>query len=538
MNKLHWSVDSLVIRDNVIFGFGWMFHEDVEIQMLKLMVHFSDGDETCTISADYGKSRSDVAQVFKNYYTAQNAGYVIYGTCLRKADEWVRIFLVGTLVNGDVFNLEIPLTSITYLNKQSVKAERKLLVRFFKRSLQLIKQGQISTLINKARRHLKSRPKSHLDSARVIYSNLTANERKNIILLVDHDLGGGANLYRERLVAEKIREGNTVLILSYHVGSLTHVLIVRNKRLDERYSISGVDFVLELAQIVSFREIIYNNAVSFVRPEEIPQLLFALKTQYDCCLTLLVHDFFMVCPSFHLLDDHGVFCEIPGISRCQQCLRRNQQGFVTLFSSRDITLWRSLWGAVINVSDKIVVFSKSSLELLSRAYPDIDKSRVAIKPHKVDYLRSEPIQPSYTDTLRLGIVGQIGYNKGAQFVRELSQEIKRRGEQIQIVIIGSIETRCDSSVVKQTGPYQHDQLSELIKKSNVNIILFPSIWPETFSYVVHELIELDLPVACFDMGAQAERLATYSKGLILKKPDASSVLDALIDFHKKTYLEK
>jgi len=538
VNKLHWSVDSLVLRDNVIFGFGWLFHEDIEIQTLKLVVHFSDGKTTCTISADYGKSRSDVAQIFKNYYTAHNAGYVIYGSCLRGADEWVKVFLMGTLANGDIFNLEIPFTSLSNLDSQPAKAERKLMARLFKRCLQLVKQGQISSLIDKSRRHLKSRPKSHLDSAREIYTKLIANERKNVVLIVDHDLGGGANLYRERLVAEKVNEENTVLILSYHVGSLTHVLTIRNKRLNESYSISGVDFVLELAQIISFREVIYNNAVSFVRPEEIPQLLFTLKTQYDCCLKMLVHDFFMVCPSPHLLDDHGAFCEIPSISKCQQCLRRNQQGFATLFSSKDITLWRSLWGMAIQAADEIVVFSKSSLQLISRAYPEIDKSRVAIKPHKVEYLRCGPIQPNYTDTLRLGIVGQIGYHKGAQFVRELSQEIKRRGDQTQIVIIGSIETKCDSSVVKQTGPYQRDQLPDLIRKSNTNVMLFPSICPETFSYIVHELIELELPVACFDIGAQAERVTKYSKGLILKKPDASSVLDALIDFHKQIYLEK
>lgn len=66
-------------------------------------------------------------------------------------------------------------------------------------------------------------------------------------------------------------------------------------------------------------------------------------------------------------------------------------------------------------------------------------------------------------------------------------------------------------------------------------MLFPSIWPETFSYVAQELVELDLPVACFDLGAPAERLRNYSKGMILKETTASAILDDLISFHRRIY---
>ncbi len=67
-------------------------------------------------------------------------------------------------------------------------------------------------------------------------------------------------------------------------------------------------------------------------------------------------------------------------------------------------------------------------------------------------------------------------------------------------------------------------------------MLFPSICPETFSYVVHELMDMKLPVASFNFGAPAERLASYSKGLVLSSMDPASVLDELISFHRKTYL--
>jgi glycosyltransferase involved in cell wall biosynthesis len=79
-------------------------------------------------------------------------------------------------------------------------------------------------------------------------------------------------------------------------------------------------------------------------------------------------------------------------------------------------------------------------------------------------------------------------------------------------------------------------LTGLIEKSGANVFLFPSIWPETFSYVVQELMSMSLPVASFNFGAPAERLETYQKGLVLDSMDPATVLDDLISFHRKSYL--
>jgi glycosyltransferase involved in cell wall biosynthesis len=391
-------------------------------------------------------------------------------------------------------------------------------------------------LFEKAKSQLVTRPKSYIGEAKLIRAILKAHEQENIVLVIDHHLGGGANHYRDRLVAQKIADGATVFIFSYHVATLSHILVVRNKRLNERYAIPGSEILLELASQAVIKEIIYNNAVSFAKPESIPQFIVALKNQSNARLILLVHDFFMACPSYTLLDDRGAFCGIPDDTTCQKCLRKNEQGFATLFAARDIQQWRVMWQVAIACADEVRAFSKSSVQLMTKAYPEMDLSRVVVKPHELGYLPAGPVYPSYTAALRIGVVGGISYHKGVRFVEDLSQEIKRRGLEIQIVIIGTIETACDPSVVRQTGPYRHDQLPSLIQASGANIMLFPSIWPETFSYVVHELVELELPVACFDMGAQAECIADYAKGLILGEPNASAILDDLVAFHQRTYL--
>ena len=45
------------------------------------------------------------------------------------------------------------------------------------------------------------------------------------------------------------------------------------------------------------------------------------------------------------------------------------------------------------------------------------------------------------------------------------------------------------------------------------------MWPETFSYVVSELMQMDIPIISFDFGAQGEKLKHYEKGILCKDID-------------------
>lgn len=538
MDKLHWEVSSLIARDGTFFGYGWVFHEEKEIRDIRLKVSFANG-ESQSIVASIGKPRDDVAATFSAFATAKHSGFFLLGCCYQEQKSFRDLFLQVTLEDDSVSELHVPQACIKNVGTDDIApggiSMRQFVARV-KRNLYLFKGFQVASLLAKVRRYLGNKPASYLAKGELVRKILDASELRNIVLVIDHDLGGGANHYRERLVTEKINEGATVLILSCHIASLSFVLMVRSNQRSERFSIPGYGFMFDLAEQLQIREIIYNTGVTFPRPEELPQLIVELKNKYSVRLTLLVHDFFMVCPSHYLIDDAGGYCGIPETRRCQICLVNNQQDFSSLYRSRDIVQWRALWGAVIGLADEIRTFSDNSLRLLQRAYPALDLSRVVVAPHTLSYLKYGKIKPSYTASLRIGVVGHIGYHKGAKIVRDLACEIKARSLDIQIVVVGTIEVQCEPSVVSETGPYQHDKLKELIENAGVNIMLFPSIWPETFSYVVQELVELELPVACFDLGAPAERLRAYDKGMILKETTASATVDNLILFHKRVYL--
>ena len=506
MAELFWSVDSLIIKGDVLFGFGWVFHPQKGIVALRFKLLSAGGELLGYVCADNGKPREDIGSAFPDQPMALNSGYVVFGAVPTLAGL-ESILLECTLADGTLIDLTVPLSSVVHFGDADEADKNCLMLRqfwlFFKRGLHLVRTRKFTSLFEKVRRYLKGRPKTVLQNPSELALLVKQQQIENISLIFDHDLGGGANLYRDQLVDTFIQEGRTTLILTYHVATLTHMLIVRNSRLHERYAIPRASFILDAVEHLTLKEIIYNTGVSFTQPEDIPQLLITLKAKTSARLKVLVHDYFIVCPSHFLLDHEGKFCRIPDLSVCATCLPKNNQGFTTLFAARDMQKWRSIWGALLASADDIVTFSKSTAKLLQKAYPSIETDRILITPHKVEHPPTISVQIKHTDLLCIGVVGMIGFHKGALIVKALASEIKRRGIGVKIVVIGLIEANCEPEVVQQTGPYKHKDLPRLIENSGVNVMLFPSIFPETSSYVVHELVVLQLPLPHLIFGAPA-----------------------------------
>lgn len=409
---------------------------------------------------------------------------------------------------------------------------KKLFV-FSQRALYLVYKRKFGLLFDKIRRHLKGRADFVLSEPTDLSALLSGY--KGISLIVDHDQGGGANQYRESLVASIVQKGGGALVLTCTAVTGSHWLIMQKGPKRIRCSISSISIVFDSLKTLSVEDLYFNTGVGFAHPEELTQLMISLKSITSANLLVFVHDYFMVCPSHFLLNEDGDFCHIPDPSICANCLPNNSYGSAPLFHKGNIGDWRASWRGLLLSADGIVTFSKSSVYLLHKAYPEIPMGNFSVVPHEVDAFSEISVAITNSAPLCIGIVGHIGFHKGAMIVQNLSREIKRQKRNVKIVIIGDIEVNCPSAIVQETRAYRHDQLPRLIEESGANVMLFPSICPETFSYVVEELINLQLPVACFDLGAPAERISMYAKGHILTSMDAMIVLNELVKFHSQIY---
>ncbi|MEO8002783.1 MAG: glycosyltransferase, partial [Arenimonas sp.] len=99
---------------------------------------------------------------------------------------------------------------------------------------------------------------------------------------------------------------------------------------------------------------------------------------------------------------------------------------------------------------------------------------------------------------------------------------------LKIVVIGNVETYEPSNAYFSTGSYVREDLPGLLEMHDVGICFLPSICPETFSFVASEVMQLKFPLACFNLGAQAERVAAYDRGFIIDEPTAESALRRIL----------
>jgi len=526
---LSYSVDRMIVRNGRIFGFGWIFHREAEIKAIQLELGLSDGG-IVTLPVIYNKLRDDVYKEYPNSPHSLRCGFVVYGGWNDSADI-ADVSLVGSLQEGGAFKVAASITDLSlYSRLSSIKTlpYRVLLARAWN----LLLSGKFKALHYKIKRYWPAMPASNNDICNEISRLISNASCKRFILVVDHDLGGGANTYREGLVKEYLLEGQGILLLTYNLLSLQYVVDVCTREGRKRFSVSGLDILVKLAEEGLIHEVFYNNAVSFERPEDIPDLLVALRQIYGLPLTIAVHDYFTICPSHFLLNSDGRYCRIPSLDQCASCLQHVDYGFVSLYESKSIELWRKKWGSCYKLADRILCFSNTSRHLIQKAYPTIASEQIEVIPHAVKYRPVRKPEISLAPKLNIGVVGEIGFHKGSEVVQALAREIVRKELNVSISVIGMIEIECDGKVVTETGPYEHSQLVELIETRGPNVFFFPSIWPETFSYVTDELMQLEVPIVCFDLGAPAERVRKYARGKVIPIADAENNLKEICEFYE------
>ncbi len=524
---LQHNIDQIILRDGQIFAYGWGFVPGAAIERLTLRLEFESGTFS-EIDAKYGQQRDDVKAAFAGINEAENAGFLVLAG------------LGGRSLAHAALHWELQdqkeLRTVLNLPQSEVQAPELARFGYYKmllrKAVTLFRAAGLRALWRKCLSYFSNRPREAKPDEWAQLRRETAG--RALCVIVDHDMGGGSNIYRNEVIAQRRRTGEMLLLLGFHVATLQYFVEIFDDAAPRRYSVAQLRAVLPLAASGNVRQIIYNCAVSFRAPLQVPELLMALRQQSGAPLLFLLHDYFAICPSHILMDAEGAFCGVPEQGVCDDCLARHRDGFVSLSGIRKIGEWRDKWWAVLARADEIRVFSKASRMMLRRAYPSLDETKIQLVPHTL-YTQLAPLAMTAGDGLHIGVVGAIAQHKGAGVVAALAVEILRRKAAVKISVIGTLDTKVPPGVVQVSGPYDATQLPTEIRKSGANIFLFPSIWGETFSYTVHELIAMRLPFACFDFGAQADLARQYEQGLVLKSMDAPDILDRLQEFWRSSY---
>ena len=133
-------------------------------------------------------------------------------------------------------------------------------------------------------------------------------------------------------------------------------------------------------------------------------------------------------------------------------------------------------------------------------------------------------------------------HKGSKIVQELLDAAGTVEDlNISFIQLGINSDNIEHPLFTSVNEYAREDLPKLVSNLEIDVFLLPSIWPETFSFTCSEIIDMELPIACFDLGAPAERVSRYAKGLVLEYPndpndlsqEAPAYLDAIVSHAKK-----
>lgn len=517
------GVDHVLIRDDQLFAYGWGFSAGTVVSKLTLRLHFEKKTDYLEIEANYGQRRDDVSKVFADIPEAVDAGFLILSDIGDKKIR--RAELYWEFQDQAIIKTPVSLAQIHRPGQVANKIDQYWLLA--KKSLILLRTAGLGALINKVRRYRNGKP---ITGDSVTWKNLADTLQKSpFSVVIDHDIGGGANTYRRAYIQERLAQNENVVLFGFHVASLQYFVELYQENSSTRYGIASIEAFLFLLGNANIQHIMYNCAVTFRQPLSVVKMLVTLRKHVHCELLVTIHDYFAICPSHFLMNDQGAFCNVPDLDTCQRCLTANKDSFVSFTGVRDIVRWRLAWSELLLTADEVRLFSNASETLLKRAYPRLDSSNWRVVPH-VLHTPMQKVELPETEHLHIGVVGVIGKHKGAQIIVDLANEIIKRQSNIKITIIGSIEAHVPADVVDVTGPYDAKNLPEFVKNSGANLFLFPSIWAETFSYVAHELVAMNLPFACFDFGAPADLARSYERGIVLSTMNPEVMLSEIEHF--------
>ncbi len=434
--------------------------------------------------------------------------------CLRAAAAGYRNIMAENLfvrhVHGGSFDSE----TRTRLNKTHLAILQKRYPAY---------EGQVQAFIN-------SDPV--LPSRTAAAFMIAAQAMPKPVLIVDHDKGGGANHFRAQMIARRLESGQPVLLLHERAGSQADPspfnlrLLIRQSRFD--VTLASLDEVETLlSQVIAPQEIHFNNLVGHRDPLSVVEFLTRLKTITGARLTMALHDFYPLCPAYTLLNKTGRFCGLPEQEKCLSCLPKN--AFAANPTGSTIGAWREAWGRLVDAADEVTCFSKDSRAHLLRIYPAC-APRVRVRPHDPTVTFSRKPTLGNRQALRVAIVGGISHQKGAHVVEALARKLLKVQPEAQVVVIGVLSNPISLRNLTITGRYEAEHLPDILEAHEINVCLFPSIWPETYSYVTAELMALEMPIVAFDIGAPAERLKTYPHAALLPVAEAenpTAVIQAL-----------
>jgi glycosyltransferase involved in cell wall biosynthesis len=227
-------------------------------------------------------------------------------------------------------------------------------------------------------------------------------------------------------------------------------------------------------------------------PRSILELPQASGIPYDCTL----HDYYAICPQYHLADADGRYCGEPDEAGCRACVgsRSVQWGL-------DVAVWRATLGAFVRRAERVIAPSHDVAERIGHRLPGLV---IDVWPHP------ERAQQAPFDVARVVTLGALSREKGLAVVVACARDARLRDLPLTFRVLGPTSEPLpqwpDASLTVH-GSYDEHALPRLLAAERADVLFFPAQVPETYAYTLSVALSTTTPIVASALGAFTERLA-------------------------------
>jgi glycosyltransferase involved in cell wall biosynthesis len=330
-------------------------------------------------------------------------------------------------------------------------------------------------------------------SARVErYLQLLATLSLPKVLHVSHGSGGGVGQHIEEL-AGYFDQGAAHLVLAPQDGPAVVSLSLRSCKLTDKLLF---DMPADYAKLRKLLEQVGISAVHYHHTYNLDPVLQNLARELRATSLLTAHDYYWLNANPTLTAADGRF---PG-----QYVEDQHNPLYPLPPGVTAVQWREKLRPLIEQADCVIFPTNATRSMFGEMYR---LNNAVVAPHVEPHLdvRQAPRQLVAKQHYVVGVLGAVGREKGADVLETLAEMAQSQGAQFSFKLIGYSYRQLNA--VETTGPYKVENLSALIAQHEVDLILFPAQWPETYSYTLSHALASGLPIIAPNLGAFPERLS-------------------------------
>lgn len=347
--------------------------------------------------------------------------------------------------------------------------------------------------------HLRTNPaqaaRNAIDKARLRLRT------KPCLLMIMHNVGGGTLRHVHEL-AGWLQGQATVLGLT---PLPDHMIRLQWLDRDEGYAqefhwLTQADEVRALLRELGVCHIHYHHLLG-VDPQ-IMCLPQDLGVSYD----FTAHDYYTACPQITMtLADH-TYCGEQGPAQCASCLHQRPAP-----THESIDDWRLRHRQFMQQARYVLTPSHDTARRLLRYFPAAQIRTVRHLDISAPQALPRPQGQALSAhaNLRVFILGGVSASKGGDVMEAVALAAARTQAPVELHLIGyphrPMRTQPHASLTIH-GPYQEEDLPLLLQRLQPDLVWFPALWPETYSYTLSACLQAGLPVVAPDIGAFTERL--------------------------------